>query len=380
MVDLSSGRRSRRRRGDGEAGYNLVILSVTITVMTIMLAAALPLWSHMIKRDREEELRFRGLQYAEAIRVFQARFGRYPTRLQELMEVKPRSIRQLWRDPVSKSGEWGLVIDVGKGGTNLAAGAPLQAKLEGAGDDGGFTGIGADKQEGADVPFKSDLFSGDDKDAAKTKTVTVGPIRGVFSLSTDESIGVFMGQTSYRQWVFTADLLQGGLLQRAAAGKGIAPGIPVFVRMDWIGRPFRQFLNQKLPPGGTGLGPGSGVGPGGGGGGGGAKGTDVGGGGGFPSGDGGFPGGSGDENPSYPTDGGKPTTGTPSGGGFPGGGIPGGGVPGGGRPSGGTPGGRPPGGRPPTTNPPGGGGGGGTPQPPPSPPGNDSVTAVRPSP
>ncbi|HEX2251775.1 MAG TPA: hypothetical protein VHQ65_00740, partial [Thermoanaerobaculia bacterium] len=51
-----------------------------------------PAWSKMAQREKEEELIFRGLQYAEAIRVFQRKFGRYPTRLEELIEVEPRKI------------------------------------------------------------------------------------------------------------------------------------------------------------------------------------------------------------------------------------------------------------------------------------------------
>ena len=78
---------ARRVRQGG--GYTLVAVVIIFTVMTILLAAVLPSWTTMIQRDNEEELVFRGLQYAEAIRVFQVRFGRYPVRLEELIEVRP---------------------------------------------------------------------------------------------------------------------------------------------------------------------------------------------------------------------------------------------------------------------------------------------------
>ena len=51
-----------RRRG--EEGYNLAMLIVAITILNIFAAVALPLWSYTIRRDREEETIFRGLQYA----------------------------------------------------------------------------------------------------------------------------------------------------------------------------------------------------------------------------------------------------------------------------------------------------------------------------
>ena len=95
----------------GERGYNLVVLVVIITVMNIVLAAVLPLWSQAIRRNKEEELIFRGLQYAEAIRVFHNRFQRWPTRLEELVEIKPRSIRQLWKDPMTEDGKWQLIFE-----------------------------------------------------------------------------------------------------------------------------------------------------------------------------------------------------------------------------------------------------------------------------
>ena len=60
---------------------------VLVTVMNILVAIALPAWSQVMKREREKELIFRGLQYAEAIRVFQATTGRYPVSLRELLEM-----------------------------------------------------------------------------------------------------------------------------------------------------------------------------------------------------------------------------------------------------------------------------------------------------
>ena len=55
----------------------MVVLMVAVTILTILTAAALPVWSQRMQREKEEELIFRGWQYAEAIRVFQQRQGRY---------------------------------------------------------------------------------------------------------------------------------------------------------------------------------------------------------------------------------------------------------------------------------------------------------------
>lgn len=88
--------RAAKRRGRG-GGYTLVALLVGMTVASILIAAVLPLASAQAQREKEAELIFRGLQYAEGIRVFRRRFGRYPNSLTELLEVKPRSVRRLWK-------------------------------------------------------------------------------------------------------------------------------------------------------------------------------------------------------------------------------------------------------------------------------------------
>ena len=45
------------------------MLMVLVTALNVLVAAALPAWTAMEQREKEEELIFRGLQYAEAIRV-----------------------------------------------------------------------------------------------------------------------------------------------------------------------------------------------------------------------------------------------------------------------------------------------------------------------
>ena len=60
--------------------------------------------------EREQELLFRGKQYARAISLFQRRYGRYPNTLKELYENNPRTIRKLWKDPICDCGDWDLLI------------------------------------------------------------------------------------------------------------------------------------------------------------------------------------------------------------------------------------------------------------------------------
>ena len=195
-------------------GYTLVALIVIVAVMNVLVAAALPYWSQVMKRDREAELIFRGLQYAEAIRVFQLRFNRLPNTLDELIEVNPRSIRRLWKDPMTDSGEWQPIFaQVGQGGgrgRQVAAGtAPGGRDLQQEGDRGG-----------------------------RGRRRTTGPIIGVRSRSGDGAVREFLGGSSYSDWQFTVELIPVPVT---------VPGTLQVPRptSDWIGKPFRQGLEPQ---------------------------------------------------------------------------------------------------------------------------------------
>ena len=205
-----------------EAGYNMVVLVVAITVLNIMVAAMLPLWSTQIRREKEEELIFRGFQYAEAIRIFHNRYQHYPNRLEELILVKPRCIRQLWKDPMTDDGKWGLIFD-------QSANPPPPLKNRGEGKNT------EDDQE--DENGRGPQFG-----PKKDDTVQIGPIVGVRSKSHDKSFIVLFGRERYDEWTFTESVLLGG-----QAGPGQTPG-NLQLSYRWLGRPLR-FLNQ--PPDAT---------------------------------------------------------------------------------------------------------------------------------
>src|SRR5262245_42824383 len=86
-----------------------------IAVSTILLAVAVEPWQTVTKRDREEELIFRGEQYVEAIRRFQNKRGALPVNLEDLHKKPETFIRQLYKDPMTKNeegkwgGEWGII-------------------------------------------------------------------------------------------------------------------------------------------------------------------------------------------------------------------------------------------------------------------------------
>ena len=217
---------------DNEAGYNLVILVVAITVMNILVAAAIPLWRTAIKREKEEELISRGFQYAEAIRVFQHRYNRLPARLEELVEVKPRCIRRLWDDPITGKRDWVPVRVMASNNVDRDEGKDKPESDEGA--------------DGRDEP-DTEPAPGSGGPATIDGNVGLGPIRGVRSRSKDEAIKTMFGQTRYNQWQFTVELLQsGGVVNVGGAGVPAAAGPRLSAK--WIGRPFRPGLQQPGIP------------------------------------------------------------------------------------------------------------------------------------
>jgi len=227
----------------GEAGYNLVILIIAVTVLNIMLAASLPLWSTAIQREKEEELIFRGLQYAEAIRLFQLRFQRVPNRLEELIEIEPRCIRQLWKDPMTDDGKWRLIF------MGQDQGLPVQAQIPGPDGKPIPGGLEGDQETDGGDGLEGDGEDDSNFGPRKGEEVAVGPIRGVQSKSGKKSILIFNGRERYDEWQFTVEMLsQGGM---PFTGGGVGPGTQVGLpnlSTRWIGRPWPASLG--IPQGG----------------------------------------------------------------------------------------------------------------------------------
>jgi type II secretory pathway pseudopilin PulG len=221
-----------------QRGYNLVMLMIAITVLNIMVAIALPSWTSLIQRDKEEELISRGFQYVEAIRVFQNRFQRLPVRIEELMEVKPRCIRRLWKDPMTDGGKF-AVIHPDQPQPNGTA----QPRVPGQGDEPAPGEENPDgNQPGPDLGSLGGVPKGE---------VSVGPIIGVRSRSNKKSYLVFNGREHYDEWRFTLDMMLGGRQAPPPPnGQPPPPGAPVpgagmQLSTRWLGRPLPSFLQPQ---------------------------------------------------------------------------------------------------------------------------------------
>jgi len=90
------------KRSSGEQGYILLTLMLFVALLTIGLLAMVQNVELQIRRDREEELIHRGVQYSRAIGKFVRKFGRYPQSVDELESTNNiRFLRKRYKDPIT---------------------------------------------------------------------------------------------------------------------------------------------------------------------------------------------------------------------------------------------------------------------------------------
>jgi type II secretory pathway pseudopilin PulG len=106
----------------GQSGITFISVIFMVSIIGIMLAMTAQSWSGLMKREREEELLFRGMQIFQAISTWQRpKAGHPPTPLRELKDLlkDPRSLanvrylRKLYTDPIT-----GKEFELIKGGPN----------------------------------------------------------------------------------------------------------------------------------------------------------------------------------------------------------------------------------------------------------------------
>jgi type II secretory pathway pseudopilin PulG len=93
-------RNSRRNTNDG--GYIMLLLLLAVAMMSIVAAIIVSDLKFEMRRDREEEMIHRGVQYSRAIRGYYKKFGRYPTKIEDLENTNHlRFLRKRYKDPLN---------------------------------------------------------------------------------------------------------------------------------------------------------------------------------------------------------------------------------------------------------------------------------------
>ncbi len=107
------------RRGiHRSSGFTFLGLMFLVAVMGLLATAAASLWAFTSQRQKEADLLFVGRQYRLALTRYVTAHARepqpYPTELRQLLGggeqlVPARYLRRLYFDPMTGTGEWGLV-------------------------------------------------------------------------------------------------------------------------------------------------------------------------------------------------------------------------------------------------------------------------------
>jgi type II secretory pathway pseudopilin PulG len=101
----------RMNRLTSSAGFTFIAAMFLIVVMGIMLSAAVQSWKTVMKRDREEELLFRGTQIKDAIERWRKPApGRQVMPIRDLKDLledpysqqKVRYLRRIYKDPITR--------------------------------------------------------------------------------------------------------------------------------------------------------------------------------------------------------------------------------------------------------------------------------------
>jgi len=238
--------RQRSRRGD--SGYIMLTLLLAVALMTIFAAIIVSDLKFEMRRDREEEMIHRGVQYSRAIRAYYKKFGRYPVKIEDLENTNHiRFLRKRYKDPLnckeSKCADFKLLhfgeVQMalsGIGGGVIPGASPI-------GTNGGFSqtsALGGNSGFGtnSNSAFSQSPQTGTDPSQPGSQTPSVGtgdatnpsapgngdagsnqigsgqiiggPIIGVASntLIKDPTIREFNHKKKYKDWVFVYDPAQ----------------------------------------------------------------------------------------------------------------------------------------------------------------------------
>jgi type II secretory pathway pseudopilin PulG len=232
------------------ANEGYILLTLLLFVALLSITVALPMvkyYEFQRKRDREEELVHRGVEYERAIRKFYKKFGSYPPSLEALQEANHiRCLRHRYKDPFGKEFKVLHLADVmaqfntGLAGQGIAGGQVLAQSVSSM--NGSFATPSTTDTAAGTNPAPSSNSSDASQQAGNTsggasgsnppapgsgttlpftsitgqstgQTFGGGGIVGVATTNTDESIRVYNKKNHYNDWLFAYNPAQdrGGL-------------------------------------------------------------------------------------------------------------------------------------------------------------------------
>lgn len=222
------------RRLGGSRGYAMAALLVAMSVMAVLMGAILPAWTTLATREKEQELIFRGNQYARAIGLFQRKFANTPPPSIDVL-VEQRFLRKKYKDPITNDDFQPIYASQAALGVSAPAGAARPGQQ-------GTARLSTPAQQTLQQGFGS------------TGATGAGGIIGVTSKSKDTSLKLYNGRDKYNEWAFVyVQTAQrpggpGQGMQPGGMGPGQQPGQQQ--RPGPFGMPPGSFGRPGQPPGG----------------------------------------------------------------------------------------------------------------------------------
>jgi type II secretory pathway pseudopilin PulG len=222
-------------------GWVLLWVIAAAAVLLVSSAAVVPNIITAGTREKEEEMIWRGKQYARAVKLYFRKFGRFPTSLDELTKKQSniRFMRRPYKDPMNREdGKWRLIYVLPNGQlvgsvtrTNVLLQIPAPTQPPGQRPQGGIPGSvpGGAPQAGTQTGG-SNVTRGTTTSLSPDGTLIGGNIIGVASKVNQRSIRVYGGGQTYREWEFiwdpTAEATAAGAARVVVAPGTGRPGLP----------------------------------------------------------------------------------------------------------------------------------------------------------
>jgi hypothetical protein len=189
------------------------------------------------RRERETELAWRGEQYQRAIGLYFRKFGKYPTKMDDLVKQTNgvRFLRQAYTEPMNRDdGSWRFIY-VGPGGQligSLRRTSLLQALVTTAPLPGAAGAPGASSSSPFGAPSQPGQINGQTPQPQPLEgNVIGGNIIGVASKVKEDSLRVYEGGDTYEMWEFIwnpmGQIAIPGQGPSAPTGPTTAPGVPL---------------------------------------------------------------------------------------------------------------------------------------------------------
>ncbi|MGI4828435.1 MAG: hypothetical protein ACRYFU_09640 [Janthinobacterium lividum] len=244
---------SRATSSSLEAGFMLITVVVLCALVLIALAVAAPVIAKDLRRDKELESEHRAQQYVRAIRLYYKKIGSYPPSIDALKKTNNiRFLRQEYVDPLTGKADWKLIHQgeqkttvkgffgqelggLSSGGLGSAAGMNSGTGTAIGGStvalSAGFSGIGSSGSSssstsvsGASGSTGSSSFGASGASGSSGALGGGGPIVGVASARTGNSILTPNQQSTYESWEFWYDPRIEQLYQKGQQNAGVGSG------------------------------------------------------------------------------------------------------------------------------------------------------------